>query len=49
MHKVQVNHLGGLSLPRKSVVGLPDRPNMDVKQYKKNNSNEGSQHVFDEK
>ena len=28
MHKVLVNRLGGLSLPRKSVVGLTDRPDM---------------------
>ena len=38
MHKVLVNRLGGISLPRKSVVGLTDRPDMtldftvDVKQ-----------------
>ena len=28
MHKVLVNRLGGLSLPRKIVVGLTDRPDM---------------------
>ena len=28
MHKVLVNRLGGLSLPRKSVVRLSDRPDM---------------------
>ena len=27
MHEVLVNRLGGLSLPRKSVVRLTDRPN----------------------
>ena len=39
MHEVLVNRLGGLSLPRKSVVRLTDRPditldvlNVDVKQ-----------------
>ena len=38
MHEVLVNRLGGLSLPRKSVVRLSDRPDMtldvtvDVKQ-----------------
>ena len=38
MHEVLVNRLGGLSLPRKSVVRLTDRPDMtldvsvDVKQ-----------------
>ena len=44
MHEVLVNRLGGLSLPRKSVVGLTDRPDMtldatvDVKrQYNNNN------------
>ena len=28
MHEVLVNRLGGLSLPRKNVVRLTDRPNM---------------------
>ena len=28
MHKALVNRLGGLSLPRKSVVRLTDRPDM---------------------
>ena len=28
MHEVLVNRLGGLSLPRKSVVRLTDRPDM---------------------
>ena len=30
MHKVLVNRLGGLSLPRKSVVRLTDRPDMTI-------------------
>ena len=30
MHKVLVNRLGGLSLPRKSVVRLTDRTNMTL-------------------
>ena len=30
MHKVLVNHLGGLTLPRKSVVRLTDHPNMTI-------------------
>ena len=30
MHEVLVNRLGGLSLPRKSVVRLPDRPDMTL-------------------
>ena len=43
MHEVLVNGLGGLSLPRKSVVRLTDRPDMtleftvDVKQQYNNN------------
>ena len=44
MHEVLVNRLRGLSLPRKSVVRLNDRPDMtleftvDVKQQYNNNS-----------
>ena len=34
MHEVLVNHLGGLSLPRKSVVRLPDRPDMTLDFYR---------------
>ena len=30
MHEVLVNRLGGLSLPRKSVAMLTDRPNMTI-------------------
>ena len=49
MHEVLVNRLGGLSLPRKSVVRLTDRPDMtldvyrDVKQqnYDKNGNKQG--------
>ena len=43
MHEALVNHLEGLSLPRKSVVRLTDRPGMtldvywDVKQQNNNN------------
>ena len=33
MHGVLVNHLGGLSLPRKSVVRLTDRPDMTLDVY----------------
>ena len=33
MHEVLVNRLGGLSLPRKSVVRLTDRPNMTLHVY----------------
>ena len=33
MHEVLVNRLGGLSLPRKSVVRLTDHPNMTIDDY----------------
>ena len=33
MHEVLDNHLGGLSLPRKSVVSLTDRPDMTLDVY----------------
>ena len=33
MHEVLVNPLGGLSLPRKSVVRLTDRPDMTLDVY----------------
>ena len=45
VHEVLVNRLGGLNLPRKSVVRLTDRPDMtkmftvDVKQQCNNNNN----------
>ena len=41
VHEVLVNRLGGLSLPRKSVVRLTDRPDMTLDVYcgrKKNNA-----------
>ena len=34
MHEVLVNHLEGLSLPRKSVVRLTDRPDMTLDVYR---------------
>ena len=34
MHEVLVNRLGGLSLPRKSVVRLTDHPNMTLDVYR---------------
>ena len=34
VHEVLVNHLGSLSLPRKSVVRLTDRPNMTLDVYR---------------
>ena len=33
MHEVLVNHLGGLGLPRKSVVRLNDYPDMTFDVY----------------
>ena len=49
MHKVLVNRIGGLRLPRKNVVRLTDRPDMALDVYrrrkttttKKNNYSEG--------
>ena len=34
MHEVLVNRLGGLSLPRKSVVRLTDQPDMTLDVYR---------------
>ena len=34
MHEVLVNRLGGLSLPRNSVVRLTDRPDMTLDVYR---------------
>ena len=34
VHEVLVNRLGGLSLPRKSVVRLTDRPDMTLNVYR---------------
>ena len=34
MHELLVNHLGGLNLPRKSVVRLTDRPDMTLDVYR---------------
>ena len=34
VHEVLVNHLEGLSLPRKSVVRLTDRPDMTLDVYR---------------
>ena len=34
VHKILVNRLGGLSLPRKSVVRLTDRPDMTLDVYR---------------
>ena len=34
MHEVLANHLGGLSLPRKSLARLTDRPDMTLDVYR---------------
>ena len=38
MHEVLVNRLGGLSLPRKNVVRLTDRPDMTLDVYRGHNN-----------
>ena len=52
MHKVLVNRLGGLSLTRKSVVRLTDRPDMASDVYsvdvKQQNNNKKQQQLFGE-
>ena len=47
MHEVLVNRLGGLSLPRKSVVRLTDRPDMtlDVYRGRKTTKQQQQQHI----
>ena len=50
MHEVLVNRLGGLSLPRKSVVRLTDRPDMTLDVYRgRKTTNQQQQHIFVEK
>ena len=45
MHEVLVNRLGGLSLPRKSVVRLTDRPDMTLDVYRgRKTTNQQQQH-----
>ena len=34
VHEVRANRLGGLSMPRKSVIRLIDRPNMTIDIYR---------------
>ena len=47
MHEVLVNRLGGLSLPRKSVVRLTDRPDMTLDVYRGHkNNNTTNQIIF---
>ena len=44
MHKVLVNRLGGLSLPRKSVVRLTNRPSMTLDVYRGRKTTKQQQH-----
>ena len=47
MHEVLVNRLGGLSLPRKSVVRLTDRPDMTLDVYRgRKTTKQLKQHVL---
>ena len=46
MHEVLVNRLGGLSLPRKSVVRLTDRPDMTLDVYSGRKTKIQQQHIF---
>ena len=48
MHEVLVNRLGGLSLPRKSVVRLTDRPDMTLDVYRghKTTQQQRQQHII---
>ena len=45
MHEVLVNRLGGLSLPRKSVVRLTDRPDMTLDVYRGRKTTIQQQHL----
>ena len=45
MHEVLVNRLGGLSLPRKSVVRLTDRPDMTLDVYRGRKTTKQQQHL----
>ena len=52
VHEVLVNRLGGLSLPRKNVVRLSDRPDMTLdvyrglkQQHNNNNNNPPTKHM----
>ena len=49
MHEVLVNRLGGLSLPRKSVVSLTGPPNMtlDVYRGRKTTMQQQQQQILD--
>ena len=45
-HELLVNRLGGLSLPRKSVVRLTDRPDMTLDVYRGRKTTIQQQHMF---
>ena len=48
MHEVLVNHLGGLSLPRKSVVRLTDRLDMTLDVYRERKTTiQQQQQIYD--
>ena len=48
MHEVLVNRLGGLSLPRKSVVRLTDRPDMTLDVYRgRKTTNQQGRHLHE--
>ena len=49
MHEVLVNRLGGLSLPRKSVVRLTDRPDMTLDVYRGRKTTMQQQHTLETK
>ena len=46
MHEVLVNRLGGLSLPRKSVIRLTDRPDMTLDVYRGRKTTMQQQQLF---
>ena len=48
MHEVLANRLGGLSLPRKSVVKLTDRPDMTLDVYRGRKTTTTQQQQIDE-
>ena len=47
VHELLVNRLGGLSLPRKSVVRLTDRPDMTIDVYRGRKTTMQQQQLFD--
>ena len=49
MHEVLVNRLGGLSLPRNSVVRIIDRPHMTLDVYRGRKTTTQQQQIFREK